>query len=99
MMRRVFRGRLIGGPILLSVFLVGCRLSGQAADEMLAQHVKRALYDHGQANLLRVEVSVEQGVVYLSGETDDAQQKRSAEQIARRLSRGAPVVNKVLVEP
>ncbi len=99
MMRRVFHGRLIGGPILLSVFLVGCRLGGEAADEMLAQQVKHALYDHGEANLLRVEVSVEHGVVYLSGETDDAQQKRSAEQTARRIARGAKVVNKVLVEP
>jgi osmotically-inducible protein OsmY len=99
MMRRMFRGRLSGGPILLSVFLVGCRVGGEAADEILARHVKHALYDHGEANLLRVEVSVEQGVVYLSGETDDAQQKRSAEQIARRIARGAEVVNKVLVEP
>jgi osmotically-inducible protein OsmY len=49
--------------------------------------------------LLRVEVSVEQGVVYLSGETDDAQQNEAREQIARRISCGAQVVNKVLVEP
>ncbi|HSA86516.1 MAG TPA: hypothetical protein VLE46_10065 [Nitrospira sp.] len=34
-----------------------------------------------------------------TGETDDAQQKRGADEIARRLWRGAQVVNKVLVEP
>jgi osmotically-inducible protein OsmY len=98
-MCRILHGRLICGPIYMSVFLVGCLLGGEAADELLAQQVKHALYDHREANLLRVEVSVEKGVVYLSGETDDGQQRQSAEQIARRISRDAKVVNKVLVEP
>ena len=98
-MRKTFCGRFMISSILLSVAVVGCGLGGGAADEMLAQKVKRALYDHGEANLLRVEVSVDQGVVYLSGETDEAQQKRTAEQIARRFSGDAKIVNKVLVEP
>jgi len=95
----MLRGRLIFRAIFVSVALVGCSLGGRTADEILAQKVKHALYDYGDANLLRVDVSVEQGVVYLSGETDDSQQKRSAEHIARRMSDGAKVVNKVLVEP
>ena len=98
-MRKAFLGWLPISSILFSAVLVGCGLAGRAADEVLAQKVKRALYDHGEANLLRVDVSVEHGVVYLSGETDDGQQKRTAEQIARRISGGAKVMNKVLVEP
>lgn len=99
-MRKAFRGWLMISSILFfSAALVGCGLGGRAADEVLAQKVKHALYDHGEANLLRVDVSVEHGVVYLSGETDDGQQKHTAEQIARRISGGAKVMNKVLVEP
>lgn len=98
-MRKGFRYGLRVSSILGGVALAGCGLGGGEADEMLAQKVKQALYDQSEANLLRVEVSVEQGVVYLSGETDDAQQKRTAEQIARRSSDDAKVVNKVLVDP
>jgi osmotically-inducible protein OsmY len=98
-MRKASRGWLMISSILFSAALVGCGLGGRAADEVLAQKLKHALYDHGEANLLRVDVSVEQGVVYLSGETDDGQQKHTAEQIARRISGGAKVMNKVLVEP
>lgn len=98
-MLKAFRDRCMIWSILLSAAIGGCGLGGGATDEMLAQKVKHALYDHGEANLLRVDVSVEQGVVYLSGETDDGQQKRTAEQIAQRSSGGAKVINKVLVEP
>lgn len=98
-MRKGYRDRLMIWPILCSQVMIGCGLGGGATDEMLARKVKHALYDHGEANLLRIEVSVERGVVYLSGETDDGEQKRVAEQIARRISGGAKVVNKVLVEP
>lgn len=76
-----------------------CSLSGEKADEALARNVKQALYDDAEANLLRVDVSVEGGVIYLSGETDDAQQKRRAEDIARSITDGGTIVNKVLVEP
>ena len=96
-MRGAFRSRLIIWPLLFSI--CGCGLGKGSADEMLSGRVKQALYDHGEANLLRVDVSVEEGIIYLSGETDDAQQKRSADHIARRISGGAKVVNKVLVEP
>ena len=98
-MGKGFREGLMISSVLGSVALAGCGLGGGGADEMLAQKVKRALYDQSEANLLRVEVSVEQGVVYLGGETDDAQQKYIAEQIARRISDKAKVVNKVLVDP
>jgi osmotically-inducible protein OsmY len=98
-MRKWFRHGLMILSILGSVALAGCGLGGGSKDEMLAQKVKRALYDQNEANLLRVEVSVEQGIVYLSGETDDSQQKHTAEQIARRISDNAKVVNKVLVDP
>ena len=98
-MRERFRYGLMISSIFGSLTLAGCGLGGGHADEMLAQKVKRALYDQSEANLLRVEVSVEQGVVYLGGETDDAQQKYTAEQIARRISDKAKVVNKVLVDP
>jgi osmotically-inducible protein OsmY len=99
-MRNTFRGWLMISSILFfSAAIVGCGVGGRAADEVLAQKVKRALYDHGEANLLRVDVSVEHGVVYLIGETDDGQQKCTAEQIARRIADGAKVMNKVLVEP
>lgn len=76
-----------------------CSLSGEKTDEALARNVKQALYDDAEANLLRVDVSVEGGVIYLSGETDDAQQKRRAEDIARSITDGGTIVNKVLVEP
>ncbi len=98
-MRKAFRDRCVIWLIFLSTAIGGCGLGGGAKDEMLAQKVKHALYDHGEANLLRVDVSVEQGVIYLSGETDDGQQKRIAEQIAQHASGGAKVINKVLVEP
>ena len=98
-MRKTFCDRCMIWSILLCAAVGGCGFGGGVKDEMLAQKVKHALYDHGEANLLRVDVSVEQGVVYLSGETDDGQQKRIAEQIAHRTSGGATVINKVLVEP
>ena len=57
------------------------------------------MYEAEEVNLLKIDVTVEEGVVYLSGETDDAQQKQVAERLAGTVPGVRRVINKVSVAP
>jgi osmotically-inducible protein OsmY len=68
-------------------------------DDAIGDAVKHRLYEYGDANLLEVEVSVSNRVVYLSGEADEFSYKDIAGRVARQVDRVVDVVNKVQVEP
>jgi osmotically-inducible protein OsmY len=74
-----------------------CR--AQKADDELGHAVKQALYDEQAVNLLQVDVAVEGGTVYLSGEVDVYAFKERAGQLAREVGGVTAVVNKVHVQP
>jgi osmotically-inducible protein OsmY len=71
----------------------------QKADDELGRAVKQTLYDEQAVNLLQVDVAVEGGTVYLSGEVDVYGFKERAEQLAQGVGGVAAVVNKVQVQP
>jgi osmotically-inducible protein OsmY len=86
--------------VLLAVAAIGagaCR--AQKADDELGHAVKQALYDEQAVNLLQVDVAVEGGTVYLSGEVDVYALKERAGQLAREVGGVTAVVNKVQVQP
>jgi hyperosmotically inducible periplasmic protein len=83
--------------LLLILLLTGC--AGSPQDEAIGRAVTRALIDYEPANLNRVDVSSDQGTVYLSGEVETNEQKERAEQIARRVKGVLHVVNKLQVQP
>ena len=91
------------GPAVLwtaCILLAGCGSQVQQhRDDEIGRAVKQALYDHEPANLLHVEVSVRQQVVYLGGEVDEYSHKEEAERVSKRIGGVADVVNKVQVEP
>lgn len=78
----------------------GCvDVSAWRDDDAIGDAVKHRLYEYRDANLLEVEVSVSNRVVYLSGEADEFSYKEIAGRVARQVDRVADVVNKVQVEP
>jgi osmotically-inducible protein OsmY len=81
------------------ILLAGCGDPVQQRDEKIERAVKQALYDHEPVNLLHVEVSVRQRVVYLGGEVDEYSHKEEAERVANDIGGVADVVNKVQVQP
>ena len=82
------------------ILLAGCGSQvQQQRDDEIGRAVKQALYDHEPANLLHVEVSVRQQVVYLGGEVDEYSHKEEAERVSKGIGGVADVVNKVQVEP
>jgi osmotically-inducible protein OsmY len=86
--------------VLLAVAAIGagaCR--AQKGDDELGHAVKQALYDEQAVNLLQVDVAVEGGAVYLSGEVDVYAFKERAGQLAREVGGVTAVVNKVQVQP
>ncbi|MBA2484583.1 MAG: BON domain-containing protein [Nitrospira sp.] len=66
---------------------------------MIAQAVKRAIYDHEAANLLQIEISTNDRTVYLTGEVETFAHKEEAERLAKRVDGVRAVVNKIQVEP
>lgn len=86
--------------VLIAFAITGngaCR--GRKTDDELGRAVKQALYDEPAVNLLQVDVTVEGGTVYLSGEVDLYAFKERAGQLARGVGGVAAVVNKVQVQP
>jgi osmotically-inducible protein OsmY len=51
-----------------------------------------------ELNLSRIEVNVEDGVVYLSGMSDDHESKVHAEKEARALAGDKRIINKIEVD-
>jgi osmotically-inducible protein OsmY len=83
--------------LLLVIMLISC--VGSPGDEAIDRAVTRALIDYEQTNLNRIDVSADQGTVYLSGDVETNEQKEQAEQIARRVKDVQHVVNKLQVQP
>ena len=78
----------------------GCATRPQEkTDEALNRSVKQAFYDRDDVNLLRVDITVEDGVVYLDGEVEEMTHKIEAERAARRVEGIVGVVNKLQLLP
>lgn len=68
-------------------------------DDHMAGMVRNALLDSRRLNLSRIDVSVEDGVCYLSGEASSGESKIEAEALAGRIPGIRQVVNKLEVQP
>lgn len=88
------------GCIVLLGFLtlLGCVDAQQRDDDELAARIDQALLDSDELNLSRIEVSVESGLVYLSGMSDDHASKVRAEERAQAIPGVATVINKIEVD-
>jgi osmotically-inducible protein OsmY len=82
---------------LLLMALAGC--GGSPQDETIARAVKSSMMNDPSANLQRVEVFVDHGMVYLDGEVEDKEQKDRAATIASQVSGVTQLVNKLHVIP
>lgn len=78
--------------------LAGCNLAQQRADDELASRIDQALLASDELNLSRIEVSVDSGVIYLSGMSDDHESKVHAEKEARALAGDQTIVNKIEID-
>ena len=78
--------------------LLGCVDAQQRADDELASRIDQALLASDELNLSRIEVSVESGLVYLSGMSDDHASKVHAEETAKAITGVATVINKIEVD-
>jgi len=110
---RVLLARVQSGALdkcraaLLVAGLTGCQegftlhpiMQQWRADDELAEHVEDALLETRQLNLGHIDVDVEDGVVYLSGEMDSSDSKAKAYEITEKVQGVKKVVNKLEVEP
>ena len=85
---------LLLGPLSL----LGCVHAQQKADDELAARIDQALLSSDELNLSRIEVSVESGVVYLSGMSDDHASKVHAEKEAQAITGVKKIINKIEVD-
>ena len=69
------------------------------SDAELGGRVEDTLLETRQLNLGHIEVDVEDGVVYLTGEMDSSDAKAKAQEIAASVPGVKKVVNKLEVEP
>ena len=89
---------LAGAFLLASIGLMGCDYAQQKADDELASRIDEVLLASDELNLSRIEVSVEPGVVFLSGMSDDHESKVHAEKEARALAGDRKIINKIEVD-
>lgn len=85
---------LLLGPLTL----LGCVDAQQKADDELANRIDQALLASDELNLSRIEVSVESGLVYLSGMSDDHASKVHAEKEAQIIPGVKKIINKIEVD-
>lgn len=89
--------------LLLAATVAGCQaMTGKTAgqnidDASITASVKSQLVADKASNLVRVDVDTNQGVVYLNGTVDSAEQKARAEELARRVRGVSRVVNNLQV--
>ncbi len=93
---RVIALGLLSG--LAAIGLEGCAGGNYAADDALASRIDQALLVTDELNLSRIEVSVEPGVIYLSGMSDDHESKVHAEQVAQDFAEERKIMNKIEVD-
>ena len=85
--------------ILIVVSLSGCSaMTGKTAgrnvdDATVTAAVKSQLVMDKTANLTRIDVDTNNGVVYLNGTVDSSEQKARAAELARRVKGVSKVVN------
>jgi hyperosmotically inducible protein len=90
--------------VLLIALLVGCQaMTGKTAgqnvdDATITASVKSTLVADKVANLTRVDVDTNRGVVSLNGIVESNDQKTRAEQLARRVDGVKNVVNNLQVQ-
>jgi len=88
---------------LAAVIGTGCQaMTGKTAgqnvdDATLTASVKAQLVADKAANLVRVDVDTNNGVVYLNGTVESGEQKDRAEQLAKRVDGVKRVVNNLQV--
>ena len=95
---RIGRDLVFAAIVTAQMLFIGCAGMTREQDDGIARAVKRSLYDHEPVNLLRVDVSTNRGVVYLSGEVDEYKHKEEAERLSGQIDGVSKVVNKVQVE-
>ena len=78
--------------------MAGCAGWDYAAHDALASRIDQALLVSDELNLSRIEVTVEPGVIYLSGMSDDHESKVEAERTAQAFAGGRKIVNKIEVD-
>jgi hyperosmotically inducible protein len=89
--------------VLFVVSLAGCQaMTGKTAgqnvdDATLTARVKTKLVSEKAANLTRINVDTNDGIVYLNGSVQNAQQKAKAEDLARQTDGVKKVINNLQV--
>ena len=89
---------------LLVITLMGCQsMTGKTAgrnvdDATITASVKSTLVADKAANLTRVDVDTNNGVVALNGVVESGEQKTRAEQLARRVDGVRNVVNNLQIQ-
>jgi len=89
--------------VLFVVSLAGCQaMTGKSAgatvdDATLTARVKTKLVSEKAANLTRINVDTNDGIVYLNGSVQNAQQKAKAEDLARQTDGVKKVINNLQV--
>lgn len=98
--------RAASWPILFLFFLfLGCQaVTGKTAgqnidDAVLTSYVKTALVADKAANLVRVDVDTNNGVVYLGGTVSSGKDRERAAELARGVKGVRGVVNNLQVQP
>ena len=84
--------------LLCPLTLLGCVQAQRQTDDELANRIDQALLASDELNLSRIEVSVESGLVYLSGMSDDHASKVHAEKEAEGIPGVKKIVNKIEVD-
>ncbi len=99
-MRRMLNGFI---AVLFVLSLAGCQtMTGKSAganvdDATLTARVKTKLVSEKAANLTRIDVDTNNGVVYLNGSVQTPQQKAQAEDLARGTDGVKKVINNLQV--
>ena len=89
--------------LLVAFSLLGCtQMTGKTAgqnvdDATVTSAVKSQLVMDKAANLTRVDVDTNRGVVYLNGTVESSEQKQRAEELAERVKGVSKVVNNLQV--
>lgn len=89
---------------LLVMSLMGCQaMTGKTAgqnvdDATITASVKSTLVADKAANLTRIDVDTNSGIVALNGTVESADQKARAEQLARRVDGVRNVINNLQIQ-
>ena len=100
-MRRIMNSL---AAVVFVISLVGCQsMTGKTAganvdDATLTARVKTKLVSEKAANMTRINVDTNNGIVYLNGTVQSPQQKAKAEDLARDTQGVKKVINNLQIE-